>query len=77
MASVTCASRSLRRAANACAVRLLATLGPVRDFIERADEGGQDFVLTPRELEVLMLIAEGNTSKEIATMLVISIKTVD
>jgi DNA-binding CsgD family transcriptional regulator len=34
-------------------------------------------VLTPRELEVLKLIAEGNTSKEIATMLVISIKTVD
>jgi hypothetical protein len=41
----------------------LATLGPVRDFIERADERGQDFVLTPRELEVWKLIAEGNTSK--------------
>jgi DNA-binding NarL/FixJ family response regulator len=50
----------------------------VRDFIERADERGQDFdVLTPRELEVLKLIAEGHTSKEIAAMLVISIKTVD
>jgi DNA-binding NarL/FixJ family response regulator len=50
----------------------------VRDFIERADERGLDFdVLTPRELEVLKLIAEGHTSKEIAAMLVISIKTVD
>jgi DNA-binding NarL/FixJ family response regulator len=50
----------------------------IRDFIERADQRGDDFeLLTPRELEVLKLIAEGHTSKDIATMLVISIKTVD
>jgi DNA-binding NarL/FixJ family response regulator len=50
----------------------------IRDFIERAGERGDDFdILTPRELEVLKLIAEGHTSKEIAAMLVISIKTVD
>lgn len=50
----------------------------IRDFIERADQRGSDFdPLTPRELEVLKLIAEGHTSKEIAQLLVISIKTVD
>ena len=34
-------------------------------------------VLTPRESEVLILIADGKTSREIAEMLVISVKTVD
>jgi DNA-binding NarL/FixJ family response regulator len=44
----------------------------------RAERRGDDFdVLTPRELEVLKLIAEGHSSKEIAALLVISIKTVD
>jgi DNA-binding NarL/FixJ family response regulator len=50
----------------------------IREFIERAERRGGEFeLLTPRELEVLKLIAEGHTSKEIAEMLVISIKTVD
>jgi DNA-binding NarL/FixJ family response regulator len=50
----------------------------IRDVIGRADKRGTAFeLLTPRELEVLKLIAEGHTSKEIASMLVISIKTVD
>jgi DNA-binding NarL/FixJ family response regulator len=50
----------------------------IRDVVARANETGQELeVLTPRELEVLKLIAEGHTSKEIATTLVLSIKTVE
>jgi DNA-binding NarL/FixJ family response regulator len=48
----------------------------IRDYLERAEDEDGD-VLTPRELEVLKLIAEAHTSKEIAGMLVISVKTVD
>ena len=36
-----------------------------------------DSILTPREEEIVKLIAEGNSSKEIADTLVISVKTVD
>jgi len=50
----------------------------VRDFVERGRPEGEQFdVLTPRELQVLKLIAEAHTSKEIAQELVISIKTVE
>jgi DNA-binding NarL/FixJ family response regulator len=49
----------------------------VRDYVERGGDEDQFDVLTPRELEVLKLIAEANTSKEIAEKLFISIKTVD
>ena len=50
----------------------------VRDYVERGGSGEEQFdVLTPRELEVLKLIAEAHTSKEIAKMLFISIKTVE
>jgi DNA-binding NarL/FixJ family response regulator len=50
----------------------------VRDYVERGGRGEEKFdVLTPRELEVLKLIAEAHTSKEIAKMLWISIKTVE
>jgi DNA-binding NarL/FixJ family response regulator len=54
----------------------VATL--VRDFVERGRPPDEDFdVLTPRELQVLKLIAEAHTSKEIAQELVISVKTVE
>jgi DNA-binding NarL/FixJ family response regulator len=54
----------------------VATL--VRDYVERGGRGEEQFdVLTPRELEVLKLIAEAYTSKQIADALFISIKTVD
>jgi DNA-binding NarL/FixJ family response regulator len=50
----------------------------VRDYVERGGRGEEQFdVLTPRELEVLKLIAEAHTSKEIANELFISIKTVE
>jgi DNA-binding NarL/FixJ family response regulator len=50
----------------------------VGDYVDRGGRGEEEFdVLTPRELEVLKLIAEANTSKEIADKLFISIKTVD
>jgi DNA-binding NarL/FixJ family response regulator len=50
----------------------------VRDHLERASEGKTSAeVLTPRELEILKLIAEAHTSKEIADTLVISAKTVE
>jgi DNA-binding NarL/FixJ family response regulator len=54
----------------------VATL--VRDYVERGGRGEEQFdLLTPRELEVVKLIAEAHTSKEIAEALFISIKTVD
>ena len=50
----------------------------VRDYVERGGRGEEQFdVLTPRELEVLKLIAEANTNKQIADALFISIKTVE
>jgi DNA-binding NarL/FixJ family response regulator len=54
----------------------VATL--VRDYVERGRADDDDFdILTPRELQVLKLIAEAHTSKEIAAELVISVKTVE
>jgi DNA-binding NarL/FixJ family response regulator len=50
----------------------------VRDFLDRPDDDERAFdPLTPRELEILKLIAEAHTSKEIAGMLFISVKTVE
>ena len=50
----------------------------VRDYVERGGRGEEQFdVLTPRELEVLKLIAEAYTNKQIADALFISIKTVE
>jgi DNA-binding NarL/FixJ family response regulator len=54
----------------------IATL--VRDYLEQAHPKVEQFdILTARELQVLKLIAEAHTSKEIAAELVISIKTVE
>ncbi|GGP06991.1 DNA-binding response regulator [Nonomuraea glycinis] len=51
----------------------------IRDYLQRDDqgEGLPASILTPREEEIVKLIAEGHSSKEIADLLVISIKTVE
>jgi DNA-binding NarL/FixJ family response regulator len=51
----------------------------VRDYLNRAAAGEElpDDPLTPRESEIVKLIAEGHTSREIAELLVISDKTVE
>lgn len=51
----------------------------VRDYLERLARGERlpNAVLTPREDEVVKLIAEGHSSREIAQELTISVKTVE
>ena len=49
----------------------------VRDFVQRDDEQVAFDPLTPREQEILKLIAEAHPSKTIASMLTISVKTVE
>ena len=51
----------------------------IRDYLERARYGElpPDDPLTPRESEIVKLIAEGHSSKQIAALLVISDKTVE
>ncbi|KAF0847253.1 response regulator [Nocardia caishijiensis] len=51
----------------------------VRDYLHLARQGGRlpETILTAREEEVLKLIAEGHSAREVAAELVISVKTVD
>jgi DNA-binding NarL/FixJ family response regulator len=51
----------------------------IRDYLDRARDGedAQPDPLTPRELEVLKLIAEAHTSEQIAALLNVSRKTVE
>ncbi len=47
----------------------------IRDHLEHGGERRD--ALTPRELEIVKLIAEAHTSKEIAALLTVSVKTVE
>ena len=51
----------------------------MRDWLDRVRRGGdlEEGPLTPRETEILKLIAEAHTTRDIAEMLVISEKTVE
>jgi two-component system, NarL family, response regulator NreC len=49
---------------------------PVEYLLQARDEASQDS-LSPREREVLQLVAEGHTNQEIADRLVVSVKTVE
>ena len=51
----------------------------IREYLHRARAGDEmpASILTPREEEVLKLIAEGYSTREIASTLTISVKTVD
>ena len=51
----------------------------IRDYLERDRRGDRmpNSILTPREEQITKLIAEGNSTKEIADALRISVKTVD
>jgi DNA-binding NarL/FixJ family response regulator len=51
----------------------------IRDYLDRASQGEEtpSDPLTPRELEVVKLVAEGHTTDEIASTLVISKRTVE
>ncbi|MFJ7999189.1 response regulator [Streptomyces sp. NPDC096310] len=51
----------------------------IRNYLDRVRQGDgvPDSAVTPREEEILKLVAEGHTSKEIAGLLLISAKTVE
>jgi len=54
----------------------LATQGLVESFVRRSESSSKPAELSPRQREVLQLLAEGHTMKEIARILAITPRTV-
>lgn len=71
------ACRSVRRGEPFVYAGALTAL--ISDYLQRTRNGDRipSSILTPREEEIVKLIAEGHSSREIADTLVISAKTVD
>jgi DNA-binding NarL/FixJ family response regulator len=63
-------------AAGGCFLYPSAVTALIREVVARGG-GARTGVLTPREEEIVKLIAEGHTSRQIARILVISVKTVE
>ena len=55
----------------------MATSGARRPARPRPGEGPAPDVLTPRQREILQLVAEGKSTKEVAQLLDVSAKTVE
>jgi DNA-binding NarL/FixJ family response regulator len=49
----------------------------LESFIKNADESEEDSLLTSREREIVQLLTEGKTNKEVASILSISVRTVE
>jgi DNA-binding NarL/FixJ family response regulator len=49
----------------------------IRDYLERGEDPTQGDSLSVRELEILKLVAEGRTTREIADIFVLAEKTVE
>ena len=72
------AVRDVYRGGSYLSPRMLSQL--VNDFrtrVKTSDRTPRFASLTPREKEVLKMLAEGNSVKEVATQLVLSVKTVE
>jgi DNA-binding NarL/FixJ family response regulator len=54
----------------------IAQAGPIKEWLDHGEPGPRD-PLTPRELDVVKLIAEAYTNKQIAEILKVSEKTVE
>jgi DNA-binding NarL/FixJ family response regulator len=49
----------------------------IRDYVDESSTGVSANMLTPREREVLQLLSEGKGTKEVASILCVSVKTVE